>query len=70
MKKENTLNPEQRKEIMDWLTSEIQKLSKDINRYHATSHYSRAERAEGARDAYYKCINELMKLQDPTNANQ
>lgn len=59
MKKENTLNPEQMKEIIDWLISEAEKVSKDINRYHATGNYSRAERAEGARDAYYKCLNEI-----------
>lgn len=61
MKKENTLNPEQIKEMMNWLQSEIQKISKDINRFHATGNYSRAERAEGARDAYYKCLNEITR---------
>ncbi|MEK6614999.1 MAG: hypothetical protein AABZ32_02640 [Bacteroidota bacterium] len=64
MKKETTLIPEQTKEIMDWLHGEIQKLSKDINRHHATGNYSRAERAEGARDAYYRCMNEVTSAND------
>jgi hypothetical protein len=59
MTKEHTLNAEQIKGLVDWLQSEIEKLTKDINRYNATGNYSRAERAEGSRDAYYKCINEI-----------
>lgn len=61
MNKENILNPEQTKELVDWLKSEIQKLSKDINRHNAIGNYSRAERGEGARDAYYKVLNEITR---------
>lgn len=61
MKKENTFNVEQIKELREWLMGEIEKVTKDINRSYATSNYSRAERAEGARDAYYKCINEITR---------
>jgi len=59
MKKVNTLDAEQIKELTNWLQSEIEKLNQDISRYNETGNYSKADRAEGARDAYYKCISEL-----------
>lgn len=64
MKKQSTFNVEQIKELKEWLLSEIEKVTKDINRYNATGNYSRAERAEGERDAYYKCINALVSPPD------
>lgn len=59
MKKDNALNPEQMKEIMDWLNSEIAKLNKEINRQQATGNYSRVANAEGARDACFRCLRKL-----------
>ena len=59
MKKEKSLNPEQMKEIFDWLNSEIAKLNKAINRQQANGNYSRAANAEGARDACFRCVRKL-----------
>ena len=55
------MNPDQLKQMMQWLNQQITHLNESIIEAHQTNNCGRETQYEGMRDAFMNCLNKITK---------
>ena len=53
------MNPDQIKQMTQWLNQQIMHLNESIIEAHQTNNCGRETQCEGMRDAFMRCLNQL-----------